>query len=155
MQGVFATHRLSSEGLSRPQRLVIMAGAGFLLAYLLSWLGIVETLELVTYDLRFRLRGSRPADVPIVIVAINDESFNVLKQNLRTWPRADYARLIDTIAAGGPAVIGVDVAWTHAGANAGDDEALARSLERAAPVLPVLNLTVEIRPHRTLGCAHR
>jgi adenylate cyclase len=135
MQDTLTTHRLSSDMLSRLQRLAVMVGIGLVFAYLLSQLGIVETLELATYDLCFRLRGERPADAPIVIVAINDESFNVLNQNLRTWPRADYARLIDAIAAGGPAVIGVDVAWTHAGTDAGGDEVLARSLKQAGHVI--------------------
>jgi adenylate cyclase len=135
MQDTPITHRLSSDKLSRPKRLAVMVGIGLLFAYLLSWLGIVETLELATYDLCFRLRGERSADAPIVIVAINDESFNVLNQNLRTWPRRDYARLIDAIAAGDPAVIGVDVAWTHAGTDAGGDEVLARSLKQAGPVI--------------------
>lgn len=120
---------------SRTQRLAVMVGIGLLFAYLLSRLGIVETLELATYDLCFRLRGERPADAPVVIVAINDESFNVLNQNLRTWPRAEYARLVDAIAAGGPAVIGVDVAWTHAGTDTGGDEVLARSLTQAGQVI--------------------
>ena len=135
MQDAYAPHRLSSGRLPRLQRLAVMVGVGLLLAYLLSWSGIVQTLELATYDLFFRLRGERPADVPIVIVAINDESFNVLNQNLRTWPRAEYARLVDTIAAGGPAVIGVDVAWTHAGTDAGGDEVLAHSLKQAGQVI--------------------
>jgi adenylate cyclase len=118
-----------------PQRLALMVGIGFLLAILLGQLGIVERLELAVYDLRFRMRGARPADAPVVIVAINDESFNVLDQNIRTWPRAEYARLIDGIATGSPAVIGVDVAWTHAGTDAGGDEVLAQSLKRASPVI--------------------
>jgi adenylate cyclase len=135
MQDTFTARRLSSDSLSRPQRLAIMVGIGLLFAYLLSRLGLVETLELATYDLCFRLRGERPADAPIVIVAINDESFNVLNQNLRTWPRAEYARLIEAISAGGPAVIGVDVAWTHAGTDPGGDEVLAHSLKQAGRVI--------------------
>jgi adenylate cyclase len=118
-----------------PQRLALMVGVGFLLAILLSQLGIVERLELAVYDLCFRVRGERPADAPIVIVAINDESFTILDQNIRTWPRAEYARLIDGIAVGDPAVIGVDVAWTHAGTDAGGDRMLAQSLKRANPVI--------------------
>lgn len=69
------------------------------------------------------------------IVALNDESFNVLDQNIRTWRRANYARLIDAIAAGQPAVIGVDVAWVYASAEPDDDEALAHSLRRAGNVV--------------------
>ena len=135
MQDAPVTHRRSADRFSRPRRLAVMVAVGLFLAYLLSQLGIVETLELATYDLRFRLRGARPADAPIVIVAINDESFTVLNQNLRTWPRAEYARLIDAIAAGDPAVIGVDVAWTHPAADPGGDEVLAQALERAGPVV--------------------
>ena len=125
----------SPSRLSRRQRLALIIGIGLLLAALLNQLGIVETLELAAYDLRFRIRGERPADTPVVIVAINDESFTVLDQNIRTWPRAEYARLIDAIAAEGPAVIGVDVAWTHAGTDTGGDEALASSLKRASPII--------------------
>jgi len=135
MRNALATHRRFSDRLSRPQRLALMAGVGLLLVALLGQSGIAERLELAAYDLRFRVRGARAADAPIVIVAINDESFNVLNRNLRTWPRAEYARLIDAIAAGGPAVIGVDVAWTHAGTDAGGDEALAQSLKRAGPIV--------------------
>ena len=39
---------------------VVMVGIGFLVAYLLSRSGIVQTLELATYDLRLWLRGPRP-----------------------------------------------------------------------------------------------
>ena len=134
MQGAYTTDRMSSGRLPRPQRLAIMVGVGLLFAHLLSWSGIVQTLELATYDLRLWLRGPHPPSPSIVIVAINDESFKALNQNIRTWPRTDYARLIDAIAAGGPTVIGVDVAWTHASTEP-DDEALARSLRQAGNVV--------------------
>jgi adenylate cyclase len=135
MQGAYATHRLSSGRLPRPQRLAVMVGLGLLFAYLLSWSGIVQTLELATYDLRLWLRGPRSPPPSIVIVAINDESFTVLNQNIRTWQRSNYARLIDAIAAGQPAVIGMDVAWVHASTEPKDDEALARSLRQAGNVV--------------------
>ena len=121
--------------LTRSQRLVLMIASGLLLAYIARWSGGIERLELATYDLRFRLRGERSVDAPIVIVAINDESFSVLNQNLRTWSHAEYARLIDAIAVGAPAVIGVDVAWTHAGTDPGGDVVLAESLRRAGSVI--------------------
>ena len=113
MQDAYATHRLSSDRLSRLQRLAVMVGVGLLFAYLLRRSGIVETLEFATYDLRLWLRGPCPSPPSIVIVAINDESFNVLNQNIRTWRRTNYAHLIDAIAAGQPAVIGMDVAWAR------------------------------------------
>ncbi len=146
MRRASANPRSSSAGLSRPLRVVLMAGSGLLLFLLLYLLGVVERLELLTYDLRFRARGERPADAPIVIVAIDDESFAALDQNVRTWPRAEYARLIDAIAAGSPAVIGVDVAWASPGTDAGGDEVLARSLELANPV--ILAGLIEVREQR-------
>ena len=135
MPGVTANHRPSLIRLSRRQRLAVMIGVGLLLAYLLSWSGIVQTLELATYDLRFWLRGPRQPPASIIIVAINDESFNVLNQNIRTWRHSNYARLIDLIAAGQPAVIGLDVAWVQASPDPGDDEILADSLRRAGNVV--------------------
>jgi CHASE2 domain-containing sensor protein len=113
MQGVLAARRLALVRLSRFQRLAVMVGVGLFLAYFLSWSGIVQTLELATYDLRLWLRGPRVPPSSIVIVALNDESFDVLQQNIRTWRRTNYARLIDTLANGQPAVIGLDVAWIH------------------------------------------
>ena len=127
--------RLLLTRLARPQRLAVIVGVGLLLAFLLSGSGMVSTLELATYDLRLWLRGPRLPPDTIVIVAINDESFNALNQNVRSWRRTEYAGLIDAIAAGQPAVIGVDVAWIHASPLTSDDEALARSLRQARGVV--------------------
>jgi adenylate cyclase len=137
VQGVYAIHRLSPNRLSRPQRLAIMVGVSLFFVYLLSWSGIVQTLELATYDLRFWLRGPGLPSSSIVVVAINDESFNVLGQNIRTWRRTNYARLIDTIATGQPTVIGLDVAWVHPSMGSDDDEILARTLRQAGNVVLV------------------
>lgn len=122
------------DRLPRPQRLGIMAVLAILFAYLLSQSGIVQTLELATYDLRLWLRGPIPPHPSVIIVAINDESFNVLDQNIRTWSRSNYAHLIDAIAAGQPAVIGVDVAWVHSSTQA-EDQILADSLHQAGNVI--------------------
>ncbi len=126
---------LSSGQLSPKQRLIFMIVSGLVLSLFLSWSGVIKTLEQTTYDLRFQLRGPRPVEAPIVLIVINDESFNVLNQNLRTWPRAEYAHLIDMIAAGNPAVIGVDVAWVHDETGTDGDATLANSLETANPVI--------------------
>jgi adenylate cyclase len=114
-----------------------MLGVALLVISLLSWSGIAHRLELATYDLRLWLRGPRPPHPSIVIVAINDETFEVLEQHIRSWPRGEYARLIDAIAAGQPAVIGVDVAWIHDSPEESDDQALARSLRQAGNVILV------------------
>jgi len=80
-----SSRRLSSGGLSRLQRLAVMVGAGLFFVYLFGWSGVAQTLELATYDLRLWLRGPRPPHPSVILVAINDESFNVLDKNIRTW----------------------------------------------------------------------
>jgi adenylate cyclase len=108
---------------------------GLLLVVVLAGSGLAQTVEWFTYDLRLSLRGPRPPHPAIVIVAINDESFEFLNQNVRTWRRAQYAHLIDAIAAARPAAIGMDVAWVQASPEPGDDDALAASLRRAGNVV--------------------
>lgn len=120
---------------SRPYRLLVMVGVGLFIVFVLNRAGIIETLELATYDLRLWLRGARPPPAAIVIVAINDESFNALQQNIRTWPRAEYARLVNVIAGGNPAVIGVDIAWPGDSPDPSGNRILARSLNRAGNVV--------------------
>jgi len=115
---------------ARLGRIALLAGTVLLLAALATLSGLTEVLELITYDLRFQLRGPRSVDAPIIIVAIDDESFEQLQQNVRSWPRSEYARLIAAIAAGHPAVIGVDIVFDTPGRDPGGDEALAEVLHR-------------------------
>lgn len=128
---------------ARLGRIALLAGAILLVAVLAALSGLTEILELTTYDLRFQLRGPRPSNLPIVIVAIDDESFEQLQQNVRSWPRAEYARLISAIAAGNPAVIGVDIVFDTPGRDPGGDEALAEVLRQAGNVVLAGHLSVQ------------
>ncbi len=132
-----------TDSTARLGRMALLSLAVCLIAALASVSGLTEVLELTTYDLRFQLRGPRPTDVPIVIVAIDDESFEQLQQNVRSWPRAEYARLIAAIAAGHPAVIGVDVVFDTPGRDPGGDEALAETLRQAGKVVLSSHLSVQ------------
>jgi adenylate cyclase len=128
---------------ARLGRIVLLAGGVLLITVLAARSGLTEILELTTYDLRFQLRGPRPYDAPLIIVAIDDESFEQLQQNVRSWPRAEYARLIAAIAAGHPAVIGVDVVFDTPGRDPGGDEALAAVLRQAGNVVLASHLSVQ------------
>jgi adenylate cyclase len=110
---------------------------------LLQWLvpGWAARAEAWTVDARFRLRGVEEPRNPIVIVALDEASFQMLGdlhgENIRTWPRARWAELVDKIAAGEPRIIGLDAVFDTPGWDAGGDEALAEALAAAGNlVLP-------------------
>jgi adenylate cyclase len=67
----------------------------------------LDLLDLRALDYRLQQRGVEPAAPQVVIVAVDEAS---LKEVGRwPWSRALQARLLKKIAAGGPAVIGVDI----------------------------------------------
>jgi adenylate cyclase len=76
---------------------------------LLSWLGVspLVRLEGGSLDVRFKLRGERPAGQEVILVAIDEKSL----QEVGHWPwsRDKQARLVTAIAADGAKVIGLDI----------------------------------------------
>src|SRR3970040_1946069 len=87
------------SGAARPW--LIGLGVGVVVA-LVSLLGAVEFLELKSLDYRFLLRGPiRPAS-PIVIISIDEDSFDELDLAW-PWPRALHGRLLDLLSQGRPA----------------------------------------------------
>lgn len=103
-----------------------------------------ERVEGWTVDARFRLRGERAPHAPIVVVALDEASFQTLGalrgENIRAWPRAKWAELIDRIAADQPRVIGLDVVFDTPGWDAGGDDALTTSLAEAGNVVLAAHL---------------
>ncbi|MBM4423818.1 MAG: adenylate/guanylate cyclase domain-containing protein [Chloroflexi bacterium] len=97
-------------------------------------IGLFEFLEVKAIDAAFALRGPLPPTAPIVIVAIDDESF-AQTQLQWPWPRAYMAQLISQIAAGKPKVITTDIFWYEPGNDPGGDEALAKAIAEAGNVI--------------------
>src|ERR1700690_4288401 len=60
----------------------------------------LEGLELGARDTLMRLRGVRPTSGNIVIVAIDDASFQWTKYEW-PWPRASLAQIVDAVNKGG------------------------------------------------------
>ena len=91
------------------------AAASVLIALLLLavilWLrslGVLQPLDLSTYDMFIRLTGQQQQGaVPIVLVRVTEEDIGALGE----WPIADatLAEAVGRIAAGGARVIGVDI----------------------------------------------
>jgi adenylate cyclase len=116
------------------------AAGGLVVALLAA--GLLETQALQALNLLFDLRGPRPPAAPIVIVTIDEDSFDELNQSW-PWARALHGRLIDAIAAGRPIAIGFDVVFSEPSARGErDDRAFARAIDRAGNVVLAAARTV-------------
>jgi adenylate cyclase len=114
-------------------------GLAIPVAYLM---GMLAPLERWGYDLQFQLRGPRPPEFPIVLVAIDEDSFDELDLPW-PWPRDVHARFLDRVAAAGPAVIGLDIVFAEPSARGPeDDRVLADAIGRAGRVVLAAALTV-------------
>jgi adenylate cyclase len=95
--------------------------------------GMLAGIEGALLDLRFRERPLAAPAVPLTVIAVDDASIAELGR--WPWSRALYARLLDRIGAGHPAVIGFDLLFTEPSANPADDAAFAAALERNGPAI--------------------
>jgi adenylate cyclase len=118
----------------------------------------IESLELGARDTMMRVRGVRPTSGDIVIVAIDDDSFNYTGYQW-PWPRSYLAQIVDEINKGGARVVGLDILLTEAGRDAGGDAALAKSLSQSPasvsdmevirPQPNMISLSLPIEPIRS------
>ena len=99
---------------------------------------LLRSLELHAVDARFAIRGSRGAPKDVVVVQIDDTTFNDLNNRKlpAQWPfhRIYHARVIGHIAAGHPKAIAYDIQFTEQ-TDAVDDNALIRSVGKAGHVV--------------------
>ena len=96
-------------------------------------------LELASHDGMLRLRGTRPPDPDIVIVAIDDFSFNWTGYQW-PWPRDYLAQLVDKLNAAGARLVGLDVFLFEAGYDPGGDAALAAALAKSPRSVSVMQI---------------
>ncbi|MBI3538386.1 MAG: adenylate/guanylate cyclase domain-containing protein [Chloroflexi bacterium] len=115
----------------------------FLLVALFRVIGGFEFLELKAVDVAFNLRGASPPTSPIVIVAIDDESFN--QTNLHwPWPRWYFAQIIDKLKAGGARAVVIDVIFYE---PFDGDAVLAESIQNSKNVILANNIGVVSDPN--------
>lgn len=98
-------------------------------------LGALEGVERWGVNQLFHLRGPIPPQTPIVIISIDEDSFDELDLQW-PWPRALHGQLLDVISRGKPAAIGIDLIFSEPSARGPeDDRALALAVERAGNVV--------------------
>jgi len=141
---------------SQVERTILQKGKGILLGsqgravalgllvavamVVLSFLPFGNTLENQTLDLFYRLRPTPPQPADLLIVGIDEPSFQELPYSW-PWPRRLHADLIRRLNAGGARLIIFDVVFADA-SNPEDDNILADAIRKAGNV--VLGSTFEV-----------
>ena len=127
--------------MTSPRRALLGGLPGGVLVGALILTGVLEFLELKALDGLFQLRGVRVPRAPIVIVAIDEDTFKALNVQW-PFPRALHGRLIDKLRAASPAAIGFDIIFSEPSIRGpADDETLASAVARANNVVLAASLT--------------
>jgi adenylate cyclase len=119
----------------------ILLGASLAaLAYAAYSIGFLTRIELHSLDLRFLARGAVAQRAPIILVSIDQDSFDEL--NLPwPWPRDLHAKLIHKLTQSGASIIGMDILFTEPKADAREDGELAAAIKKAGNVVLAAELT--------------
>ena len=96
--------------------------------------GLLDGLEYKTVDARFQIRGPIAHKLPIVIVNIDQDSFDELDLPW-PWPRNLHAELIRKLKKAGAKVIAFDVLFTEPKPDPREDQALAEAIGEAGNVI--------------------
>ncbi len=132
--------------ISIQKRILIGLGLGTLAFLLVFWIGIASssggndsltrTLDLKFNSLLFKLRGELPADSNIVIVAIDEYSFEDLKKRW-PWSPGLHAQLVDSLHHYGAKTIVFDIAFSESSEDLypGMDAQFATAVARAGNVI--------------------
>jgi adenylate cyclase len=121
---------------------------------LLSFLPFGQSLENQILDILYRLRPVTPPHADILIVAIDEPSFQELDRPW-PWPRRLHAELVRRLSASGARLIMFDVIFAGA-TNPEDDKLLAEAIREAGNVVLGQALELARDPRRVpVGPARR
>ena len=119
----------------RHQRILALAVG--VVAVFLMWTASTtrpwHAVEFKTFDLFTSLSASGTSHLPIVILAIDEPSFQELQLQW-PFPRRLHAQVLDRLRVDGALAVGFDVVFAEP-SNPQDDDALARAIEQAPPVV--------------------
>ena len=99
----------------------------------------IERVEYSTRDVMMRLRGEQKTPDNIVIIAIDDFSFNWTGYRW-PWPRSYLAEIVDQVTAGGGKVIGIDIILSEPDEDPANDQAFADALGKMPAAVGVVQI---------------
>ena len=100
----------------------------------------IESMEYSARDSLVRLRGEETPSSEIVIIAIDDDSFNYTGYQW-PWPRSYLAEIVNQANAGGAKVVGVDIILFEPDEDPANDEAFATALGETPFAINILQIT--------------
>ncbi|MBM3666519.1 MAG: adenylate/guanylate cyclase domain-containing protein [Actinobacteria bacterium] len=125
---------MSSSGQRRRLYLGAVAAAAIAIALLCWFTDALGRSELDTVDARFAVRGTENPPDDLVVVEIDDVSFDALQQR---WPlpRSLHGRLIEVLSDAGAAAIVYEVQFTEPTEPAEDEALVGAVADSRAPVV--------------------
>lgn len=96
--------------------------------------GLLDVAELKSLDARFQVRGSLPPQFPILLVSIDQDSFDELGFSW-PWPRSLHAELIRKLVASQAKLIAFDILFTEPKPDPAEDQELASAIAQAGNVI--------------------
>ena len=133
---MYWTRATASEPAAR-RRQRVLALAAALLALLLVGAATFSrpwhALEFKTFDVFTALSAPQRTDLPVVILAIDEPTFQELQQPW-PFPRSLHAALLQRLHEEGAAAVGLDIVFADPSSEA-EDAALARAIAQAGPVV--------------------
>lgn len=97
---------------------------------------VFTQIEAQHADVLFRTRGARAPHPGIVIISMDEQSYQQLGVPLTShWPRALHAKLLNVLADAGAKRVVFDIIFANAHDDNGDDHALAEAMKRVPTVL--------------------
>jgi len=132
--------------MTRSLRVRMLLGVAVLavaIAAVIQGTSALDRLELTTVDARFELRGKQPPPRDLLIVGIDDKTFDELDERF-PFSRNRFAKVLETVAAADPALIVYDVQFTE---PSDDPRADNRLIEASRAAGNVVFSTTEVGDH--------
>ncbi len=126
------------------RRMVFIIGIiSTIFAIMISGFGVFNGLESKSVDWRFKARGPVAPKAPVVIVAIDDDSFPRMPERW-IWPRTFYVKAVENLKKWGAKVIAFDVVYSEPTArNPEEDIAFAEAVKKAGNVILGMAILVQ------------
>lgn len=126
-------------------RALLVGLLAFLILAPLSFVKPGQTLEYLGLDLGYQLRPSQPSPPELLIVGIDEPSFQELRRAW-PWPRRLHAELVRRLTAAGASLIVFDVLFADP-TTPEDDRIFAGALGQAGNVLLAQTVSITQDPH--------
>lgn len=91
-------------------------------------LGLFSWLNLLGYDLHFKIRGPRPTSGQVVLVYMDEASAAGLQRQQAFWSREHLAQALQNLTAAGSEIIALDMIFSAPAHNPQHDQQLAQTI---------------------------